>query len=45
MEESRVTGFGEPKDVAHLVTFVVSPKGRWLQGSLIDIDGGQTKTI
>ena len=25
--------------------FVVSPRGRYVHGSLIDIDGGQTKTI
>ena len=37
--------FGEPEDIAHLVTFVVSPAGRFLHGSLIDSDGGQTKTI
>ena len=37
--------WGEPEDIAHLVTFVVSPEGRFLHGSLIDIDGGQTKTI
>ena len=28
-----------------LVAFVVSPRGRYVHGSLIDIDGGQTKTI
>jgi NAD(P)-dependent dehydrogenase (short-subunit alcohol dehydrogenase family) len=36
---------GESDDVASLVAFVVSPEGRFLQGSLIDIDGGATKTI
>ncbi len=40
-----VTRIGEPEDVANLVSFVVGPGGRYLQGSLIDIDGGQTKTI
>lgn len=44
-EEARITRFGEPEDVAQLVEFVVSPQGRWLQGSLIDLDGGQTKTL
>ncbi len=41
----RVTRLGEPEDVANLVAFLVSPRGRLLQGSLIDVDGGQTKTI
>ncbi len=40
-----VTRFGEPEDVAALVAFVVSPAGRMLQGAIIDIDGGLTKTI
>ena len=44
-QEANITRFGEPEDVANLVAFVVSPQGRWLQGSLIDLDGGQTKTI
>jgi 3-oxoacyl-[acyl-carrier protein] reductase len=45
VEESRVTRIGEPEDVANLVAFIVGPEGRFLQGSLIDLDGGATKTI
>jgi len=45
VRDSNVTRLGEPEDIAHLVTFVVSPEGRFLHGSLIDADGGQTKTI
>jgi 3-oxoacyl-[acyl-carrier protein] reductase len=45
VEESHVTRIGEPEDVASLVAFVVSPEGRFLQGSLIDLDGGSTKTM
>ena len=40
-----IGGFGAPADIAGLVAFVVSPRGRYVHGSLIDIDGGQTKTI
>jgi NAD(P)-dependent dehydrogenase (short-subunit alcohol dehydrogenase family) len=36
---------GEPDDVANLVSFVTSPAGSLLHGSLIDIDGGETRTI
>ncbi len=43
--ESKVSRLGEPEDIAHLVTFIVSLEGRFLHGSLIDMDGGQTKTI
>lgn len=45
VRESNITRLGDPEDVANLVAFVVSPAGRLLHGSLIDMDGGQTKTI
>jgi NAD(P)-dependent dehydrogenase (short-subunit alcohol dehydrogenase family) len=45
VRDSNISRLGEPEDIAHLVTFVVSPAGRFLHGSLIDADGGQTKTI
>jgi NAD(P)-dependent dehydrogenase (short-subunit alcohol dehydrogenase family) len=45
IKNSNVFRLGEPEDIAHLVTFVVSPEGRFLHGSLIDMDGGQTKTM
>jgi NAD(P)-dependent dehydrogenase (short-subunit alcohol dehydrogenase family) len=45
VETLRVTRIGEPEDIAALVAFVVSEEGRFLQGSLIDMDGGATKTI
>jgi len=38
-------GPGEPEDIANLAAFIVSPPGRFLQGALIDMDGGQTKTV
>lgn len=44
-EEARITRFGQPQDIAHLVAFLVSASGRWMHGSLIDMDGGQTKTL
>jgi 3-oxoacyl-[acyl-carrier protein] reductase len=45
MRESRIARIGEPDDIAAMVAFILSPHGRLLQGSLIDMDGGQTKTI
>ncbi len=45
MRESRIARIGEPDDIAAMVSFILSPHGRLLQGSLIDMDGGQTKTI
>lgn len=40
-----IVRIGEPEDVANLAAFVLSPQSRYLHGSLIDLDGGQTKTI
>jgi 3-oxoacyl-[acyl-carrier protein] reductase len=45
VERSGITRVGEPDDIAELVAYIVSPAGRFIHGSLIDIDGGQTKTI
>ena len=42
---SRIRRVGEPEDIANLVAFIVSPAGSFLQGSLIDIDGGQSKSL
>ena len=45
VREMNTTRIGEPEDIANLVTFLVAPGGRFLQGALIDMDGGETKTI
>jgi len=45
VEEAKTTRIGEPEDIAALVAFVVGPEGRFLQGALIDMDGGATKVI
>jgi NAD(P)-dependent dehydrogenase (short-subunit alcohol dehydrogenase family) len=45
VSSARTTRVGEPGDIAALVAFIVSPEGRFLQGSLIDMDGGATKVI
>jgi 3-oxoacyl-[acyl-carrier protein] reductase len=40
-----VTRVGEPEDIANLAAFIVGPEGRFLQGALVDMDGGATRTI
>jgi len=42
---TKTTRIGEPEDIAALVAFIVGPEARFLQGSMIDIDGGATKTL
>jgi NAD(P)-dependent dehydrogenase (short-subunit alcohol dehydrogenase family) len=40
-----ISRIGEPEDVANLAVFVLGPQGTLLQGSIIDLDGGATKTV
>jgi 3-oxoacyl-[acyl-carrier protein] reductase len=40
-----VTRFGTPEDIAGLVAFIVSPRGRWLHGATIDMDGGEVRAL
>ncbi len=40
-----VTRFGTPEDIASLIAFMVSPRGRWLHGATIDMDGGEVPTL
>jgi 3-oxoacyl-[acyl-carrier protein] reductase len=40
-----VARFGEPEEIARLVAFLASPQAAFCQGSLIDADGGQTRTL
>jgi NAD(P)-dependent dehydrogenase (short-subunit alcohol dehydrogenase family) len=42
---SAITRVGEPADVANLAAFILSEQGAWLQGALLDIDGGETKSL
>jgi 3-oxoacyl-[acyl-carrier protein] reductase len=39
--ELDITRFGTPEDIAALVRFMVSPRGRLLHSTAIDMDGGQ----
>jgi 3-oxoacyl-[acyl-carrier protein] reductase len=40
-----VARFGEPQEIAAAVAFLASPVCRFCQGALLDIDGGQTRTL
>jgi NAD(P)-dependent dehydrogenase (short-subunit alcohol dehydrogenase family) len=45
VRKSNIVRLGESEDVANLAAFMVSPNSRYMQGALVDLDGGQTKTI
>jgi NAD(P)-dependent dehydrogenase (short-subunit alcohol dehydrogenase family) len=44
-QASRVARFGEPIEIARAVAFLASPMADYIQGALLDIDGGQTRTL
>lgn len=45
ISEQEITRIGEPADIAALVAFLVGPEGSFMHGSLVDMDGGSTKSI
>jgi 3-oxoacyl-[acyl-carrier protein] reductase len=45
VREINLTRFGTPDDIAGLIAFMVSPRGRWLHGATIDMDGGEVRAL
>jgi 3-oxoacyl-[acyl-carrier protein] reductase len=45
VKQLRVTRLGEPSDIAGVVAFLCSEESRWMQGSIVDVDGGQNKSV
>ena len=43
--ELGVNRFGEPAEIATAVAFLASTTANYCQGAILDIDGGQTKTL
>lgn len=41
----RVARFGEPVEIARAVAFLGSPVAPYCQGVILDVDGGQTRTL
>lgn len=40
-----VARFGEPEEIATIVAFLASPTAGFCQGTVVDADGGQTRTL
>jgi NAD(P)-dependent dehydrogenase (short-subunit alcohol dehydrogenase family) len=45
VRRSCITRIGEPEDVAELAAFVLGPRGTMLDGAILDLDAGATKSL
>jgi NAD(P)-dependent dehydrogenase (short-subunit alcohol dehydrogenase family) len=44
-ERLGVARFGAPEEIARVVAFLLSPAAGYCQGAVVDVDGGQTRTL
>lgn len=40
-----ISRFGDPAEIARAVAFLASPQSAYCQGAILDVDGGQTRTL
>jgi 3-oxoacyl-[acyl-carrier protein] reductase len=44
-QEAGISRYGEPREIADLMAFLVSPNARWMRGSALRKDGGEVRSI
>jgi NAD(P)-dependent dehydrogenase (short-subunit alcohol dehydrogenase family) len=43
--QMKIARFGDPAEIARAVAFLASPQAAYIQGALLDVDGGTTRTL
>jgi len=44
-EKVEISRYGQPKEIADLLAFMVSPATKWVTGTSVRMDGGEIKGI
>jgi NAD(P)-dependent dehydrogenase (short-subunit alcohol dehydrogenase family) len=44
-DQSRISRFGRPREIADMVAYLASKRAEFIQGAIIDIDGGQNRAV
>lgn len=45
LDSTGIARFGEPQEIAWLVAYLSSPRAGFIQGTIIEIDGGETRAV
>jgi 3-oxoacyl-[acyl-carrier protein] reductase len=43
--DAGISRYGQPEEIADLMSFLVSPSARWMTGSAVRMDGGEVKGV